>query len=148
MTFALKITIRSAQKKDSSVIAKLSSQLGYPSVATQIQKRLRKIFSHPDTIVLVAHADQKIVGWIHLFINLRIESDTFAEIGGLVVDEKYRSHGIGKLLTQEAEKRAKERGLKKLRVRSNVIREYAHRFYLNLGYKEEKIQKVFWKNLR
>jgi len=100
---------------------------------------------HPDNVVFVACISKKVVGWIHVCINFRIESDSYAEIGGLVVDENYRGKGIGKLLVEEAERWAQEKKFTKLRVRSNVIRKNTHRFYLHFGYKEEKEQKVFGK---
>ena len=43
--------------------------------------------------------------------------------------------------------RGLERGLARLRVRSNVIRERAHRFYERVGFEKIKAQAVFEKSL-
>jgi GNAT superfamily N-acetyltransferase len=58
-----------------------------------------------------------------------------------------RSHGIGKILLQEAEKWAKARGVTRALVRSRVAREDAHRFYEREGYIRVKTSAVFEKSL-
>jgi GNAT superfamily N-acetyltransferase len=78
---------------------------------------------------------------------LHIEEVPFAELAGLVVGDSARSRGIGALLLRAAEDWARNRGFARLRVRSNVVRERAHRFYLREGYIERKRQVVFDKTL-
>ena len=68
-------------------------------------------------------------------------------MNGLVVDEKRRSAGAGAKLLRAAERWAKSKGCKNMSVRSNVIRERAHAFYLRNGYQHYKIQKAFRKKL-
>lgn len=143
----MQISFRKATKKDSQIIALLSAQLGYPSSQKEIANRLEKILKEKNTIVLVAEDSKKIIGWIHAFIAHRVESDPFAEIGGLVIDEKCRGKGIGKILCNEIENWCRKKSIKKLRVRSNIIRKEAHQFYIALGYTEEKQQKVFGKKI-
>jgi len=63
------------------------------------------------------------------------------------VDESCRSQGIGSALLRAAETWAREHGLTRMRVNSNVIRERAHRLYLREGYVENKRQAVFFKPL-
>jgi hypothetical protein len=48
-------------------------------------------------------------------------------------------------LLAAAEAWAREQGFASMRVRSNVLRERAHRFYLREGYLEKKRQAVFLK---
>jgi len=50
-------------------------------------------------------------------------------------------------LLRAAERWAKSKGCKNMSVRSNVIRERAHTFYLRNGYQHYKTQKAFRKNL-
>jgi GNAT superfamily N-acetyltransferase len=50
---------------------------------------------------------------------------------------------VGKLLVQAAVRWAAERGYAKVRVRSNVVREDAHRFYEREGFQRAKTQAVF-----
>ena len=82
------------------------------------------------------------VGWIHVFAAPRLTVATFAEIGGLVVDEGLRGRGIGRLLVSAAASWAEQRGLTTLRVRSRVERAGAHRFYRRLGFGATKQQEV------
>ncbi len=66
-------------------------------------------------------------------------------MNGLVVDEAVRSQGCGWLLLDAGEKWARKKGCKGVSVRSNVIRERAHEFYLRHGYEHYKTQKAFRK---
>jgi GNAT superfamily N-acetyltransferase len=88
-----------------------------------------------------------VVGWIHVFAAHRLESGPFAEIGGLVVGEEARGRGVGKRLLAAARSWAFERGIRELRVRSNVLRERAHRFYEREGFARSKEQAVFVQSL-
>ncbi len=67
------------------------------------------------------------------------------EIGGLIVREQDSRKGIASLLVRHFEKHAGE--CVTIRVRCNVKRELAHKFYLNLDYKEKKVQKIFEKSI-
>jgi GNAT superfamily N-acetyltransferase len=72
-----------------------------------------------------------------------IDSEPFALITGLVVDETKRSRGIGAALVEAAVEWAAGHGYRTIRVRSNVIRERAHAFYERLGFSRVKNQVVF-----
>ncbi len=91
--------------------------------------------------------DKNVIGWIHVFIAVRIESETFAEIGGLVVKENIRGMGVGSLLVNKAEEWASSKGINLMRVRSNVVREETIKFYLKNEYKIIKTQNVFSKKI-
>ena len=76
-----------------------------------------------------------------------LESDPCAEICGLVVEEAHRGHGVGTELLEAVEDWARSQGRDGIRVRSNVLREDAHRFYEGRGYRCSKRQVVFAKAL-
>ena len=59
-----------------------------------------------------------------------------------------RSAGIGPLLLARAETWAREKGLRKLRVPCNVTRTRAHAFYLREGFTENKVQRIFEREIR
>lgn len=141
------IEIRSARPDDAEALASLSGQLGYESSAERIGVRLRAIRSRSDDRVLVAERAAGIVGWIHVFGAARVESEPFAEIGGFVVDAGCRGSGIGAALLAAAERWALERGYEVMRVRSNVARADARRFYEKHRYRVAKEQTVFVKPL-
>jgi GNAT superfamily N-acetyltransferase len=76
-----------------------------------------------------------------------LEVERRAEVNGLVVDEKVRSRGAGSKLLEAGEKCARKMGCAGMSVRSNVIRDRAHAFYLRKGYEHYKTQKAFRKAL-
>ena len=143
----MEIIIRDAEIKDSESITELSNQLGYETLHTDIQNRLKKIFENPDNCVFVATKNKKVIGWIHGFYSMRVESDFFVEIGGLVVNENFRKNGIGKKLVNKVIEWTESKKCSKVRVRCNVVRKESHRFYENIGFEMHKEQKIFDKPL-
>ncbi len=142
------LTIRPAVLADAPQLAPLAGQLGYPSTAEQVAARLLEILRDGDHIILVAEREGAgIAGYVEVFPFRTLAHDPRVEIGSLVVDESCRSQGVGRLLMDRAEDWARANGYKEAGVRSNVIRDRAHRFYENLGYRVNKTQKSFRKTL-
>jgi GNAT superfamily N-acetyltransferase len=140
--------IRRAKSSDAAQIAELSGQLGYPAKPAEIAQRLRKIKPSSHHTVLVAESpERRVIGWLHVSVSPLIEVELRAEVNGLIVADDERSRGTGALLLRAAEQWARSRGCKSMSVRSNVIRERAHQFYLRHGYEHYKTQKAFRKPL-
>ena len=143
------IKIRRAKNSDAAQIAELCGQLGYPAKPAEIAQRLRKIKPANRHAVLVAEWSdrnkRKVIGWLHVSLSPLLEVQLRAEVNGLVVDDDERSRGNGAFLLRAAEQWARSRGCKNMSVRSNVIRERAHQFYLRHGYEHYKTQKAFRK---
>ena len=72
-----------------------------------------------------------------------MESGAFVEIMGLVVDQNFRRMGMGKLLVEKIIEWTRSVNCKKVRVRSNILRQEAHPFYTGIGFKEVKRQIVY-----
>jgi GNAT superfamily N-acetyltransferase len=143
------VKIRNAVIDDAPALADLSTQLGYPTRALQSANRLDAILGSKEQVVLVAClSDGSVVGWVHVFLTLRIESDPFAEVGGFVVSEQHRGQGIGRSLLEEVEAWVIRHGIKNLRVRSRSTRIDAHAFYQRLGFTKTKNQTVFDKPIQ
>jgi GNAT superfamily N-acetyltransferase len=138
--------IRPIQASDAAEAATLCTQLGYPTDAEAVLARMRQI-ADAHRAVLVACLDDAVVGWIDLSVECHLQSEPAVLIGGLVVAEQARNQQIGHELCAAAESWARERGVMRMRVRSNVIRERAHAFYLRDGYTRVKISAVFEKTL-
>ncbi len=142
------LRIRRARTSDAPQLAALTGQLGYPATATQIRKRLQGIKPASQNAVFVAHSKKYgVIGWLHLSRDVLLESEIRAEVNGLVVADGQRSLGAGARLLAAAEDWARKHGCKEMSVRSNVIRERAHKFYERNGYEHYKTQKSFRKLL-
>lgn len=141
-------TIRPAVLADSAELAPLATQLGYSSTADQVAVRLGEILQDAEHVIFVAEREGSgLAGYIEVFPFRTIGSNPRIEIGSLVVDESCRSQRVGRSLVERAEAWARARGFKEAGLRSNVIRDRAHRFYENLGYTVNKTQKSFRKTL-
>lgn len=137
------VQVREISEKDAESVATLSTQLGYESDIRQTSARIKSINDSNENCAFVALIDDEVVGWIHGFYTLRIESDPFVEIGGLIVDENYRNLKIGKQLIENVDLWAKKHQVKKLKVRCNIKRTESHKFYERIGFKENKRQVAF-----
>jgi GNAT superfamily N-acetyltransferase len=143
------LKIRRAKSADAPQIAVLAGQLGYPATSAQVRQRLRGIQPASQNAVFVADAaNEGVVGWLHVSKEPLLESEVRAEVNGLVVAEGQRSLGAGAQLLAAAEDWARKHGCKSMSVRSNVIRERAHKFYERNGYEHYKTQKSFRKPLQ
>ena len=138
----MKGLIREATSNDCASITILTKQLGYALSENDLRQNLESICRNNDEIVFVMTDEGNVIGWIHVFHAIRLESGSFAELGGLIVEEHYRGKGVGQLLLEKAKIWCRQRGIPKLKLRSNVTRKDAHRFYFRLGFKETKEQKV------
>jgi len=142
------LLIREALFQDADVLTSLTAQLGYPCTKEEILERLIPYQNKSHGVVLVAVLDGTVVGWISLNIVRYFYVEPFIEVSGFIVEEKERKKGIGKRLLGEAEVWTKEQGCRRIRIRTNVIRVEAHRFYENNGYKKVKEQKVYMKEIQ
>ena len=124
-------------------VQRLSEQLGYPLSLKEIEANMREIGLTENNCSFVAILEERVVGWVHAFRAMLIESRPFIEIGGLIVDENLRGKGVGTKLVGRIRDWSSEKGVGEIRVRSNVKRKEAHEFYTGLGFTEVKQQKVF-----
>jgi GNAT superfamily N-acetyltransferase len=142
------LRIRRVSAVDAERVAELSGQLGYPAGVKEMKARLTKVLKDRDAVCFVAEtAEGGVIGWIHVSVTPLLEVERRAEVNGLVVDEAARGAGAGAMLLAAGEKWAKGKGCKRMSVRSNVIREKAHAFYVREGYEHYKTQKAFRKGI-
>ena len=140
--------VRRARPDDAQRLAELSGQLGYPAGAAGIKRILRKLKTSAHSAVFVAQSPNGgVVGWVQVSMTHILEFGTRAELDGVIVDEAHRSLGAGAKLLEAAEAWARKQGCLSMSVRSNVIRERAHKFYERQGYEHYKTQKAFRKPL-
>lgn len=155
MPAASGVAIRPLAESDLPEVARLSGQLGYPASLTDLTQRLAELVSSPAHGLFVAESDDRlfvaeskgegVAGWIHVRGSQGLTHAPEAEIVALVVDEPRRGHGVGAALVAQAEEWARAQSLPRIRVRCQIRREDAHRFYAREGYELEKTQHVFGK---
>jgi predicted N-acetyltransferase YhbS len=142
------IIIRGAQPGDVPRLTVLSVQLGYTVAEESVAHHLDLILAQEDNALFAAEIDGEVVGWIHVYVRPLLTSPLNIEIGGLIVDERCRSQGVGAELVRSAEKWAVSHGAEAVFVRSRIIRERAHQFYERCGYTNIKTSCTFHKLLR
>jgi N-acetylglutamate synthase-like GNAT family acetyltransferase len=142
------ITYRTVKIEDFDQLIILLKQLGYLSTSNNLSERIEEIKKDNRGCVFVAvDVNGIIIGCVHALIDIRLAGGTFGEIVSLVVDDRMHGQGIGKGLIDTATEYLRTKGLKRIRVRCNSIREDAHKFYEHLGFVEKKSQKIFEKNI-
>jgi GNAT superfamily N-acetyltransferase len=140
--------IRRARAGDAAGLAELTAQLGYPVATDVLAGRLAGVLTDRAAALLVAaDAADVPVGWIHVYVKRVLERPASALIGGLVVDERHRSKGIGLQLLEAGEAWAREQGLASVTLYSRRTRRRAHRFYERHGYRIAKASFFLEKDL-
>ena len=137
------LNIRDARPGDEAALARLADQLGYPAQAETVAARIVKYFGNPEERVIVAELDGGVIAWTSVALVDHFYTPRCVEISGLVVDAGLRGRGIGAALLAEAKRWAAELGVATVRLRANVIRAEAHRFYERQGFARVKQQIVF-----
>jgi GNAT superfamily N-acetyltransferase len=139
--------LRMACVDDAEGIARLATQLGYPTPGETMRTRLSTLLVHSDHHVSVVDDRGQLLGWIAVEHRRTLESGERVEIVGLVVDAGHRGGGVGRMLVEDAEQWARQSGFEAISVRSNIAREASHPFYERLGYMRRKTQHYYVKKL-
>jgi len=142
----LDVNIREALASDAKRISALAVQLGYDIPDAHVERFLTARNEERELFVAIVPR-VGVVGWIGVDVSASLTVARHALIEGLVVDHEYRGANIGLALLQHVETWARTRGCALVRLRSNVVRERAHGFYLRNGYEIVKTQHLFEKRL-
>ncbi|NLE21965.1 MAG: GNAT family N-acetyltransferase [Actinobacteria bacterium] len=136
------IHVRPGRHDDASELARLCTELGYPSTAAQVRERLVRL-SDVEHGLFVAEDGGGLRGVVDVHVRVVLEEDPFAELIALVVSEDGRGEGVGSALVAEAVRWARRRRVRKLWVRVSLWREATPRFYERLGFRRVKQQNVY-----
>jgi RimJ/RimL family protein N-acetyltransferase len=129
--------VRAARIGDGGAIGDLLTQLGYPQDETAAREAVAKWAADPAGEVLVALADQRVVGVVAVHAVPYFERPGwFARILALSVDRDHRRGGVGRRLMGAAEAWASARGCTDVEVATRRTRANAHAFYRSLGYED------------
>lgn len=146
------MNIRIAEEKDYLQVEKLMKQVHdmHVELCPNIYKPEEIIWSKEEFMelvtkeeVLVAVKDEKVVGllsYIFRIISGKIVVDRKVMfIESLVVDEKYRSRGIGRELLNRAKEIYKEKGCDSLELQVNAKNVKAWEMYKKYGFREKSV---------
>jgi N-acetylglutamate synthase-like GNAT family acetyltransferase len=136
------INIRKATETDIPRILELYRQLSFnpgdykAPPAEECEKVMATAAKVPGYSLLVAEENGEVAGTTTMAILPGFAHNTasFAVIEYVVVDEKLRSKGIGKIMMECCLARAKEAGCYKVMLTSDKRRDRAHKFYRSLGF--------------
>jgi GNAT superfamily N-acetyltransferase len=134
--------IRQATEKDIPRILELYCQLSFepekyqPAPVNECLKVFRKMSEYPGYHILVAEDNGRVVGTTVMAVLPGFAHGTspFAVVEYVVVDEKFRSKGLGRLMMESVKSLAKEARCYKIMLTSDLRRERAHKFYKSVGF--------------
>ena len=102
------LTIRDARPGDAEALASLIGQLGYPTSAKAVARRMERLRTSKADRLVVAERDGAVVGLASLHTSLSVEYDEpAAKLSAIVVDERHRRRGIGQALVEAMETEAR-----------------------------------------
>ena len=134
------LKIRDAKPGDAPDLVRLIKLLDHDVDAKGVRKRMTAL-ARQKLPQLVATLDKKVVGLAGIHAMLAIHRDKpVGRITILVVDEKARKRGIGRQLTEAAEKLLKKHGCGMVEVTSNDRLSAAHAFYRHMGYERTSLR--------
>nr|WP_091174559.1 GNAT family N-acetyltransferase [Paenibacillus sp. 1_12] len=87
----------------------------------------------PEVILFIATLNDQVVGTVQLHLCTKQNGDHRAEIAKLMTHPRYRRHGIGRLLMNKAEERAKQEG-RSLLVLDTREGDPSNHLYSSIGY--------------
>ncbi|MGC4105138.1 MAG: GNAT family N-acetyltransferase [Thermomicrobiales bacterium] len=132
---------------DIAAIARLITELGYPTDAATQRARLTRRATIQDVVsldMLVARDGNEIVGLASVAaLDIDLDESDVAELRALVVLQERRGERIGEKLVTAARMWARERGARTLMLRTNVNRTDAHRFYERLGFVQSTTSRTY-----
>jgi GNAT superfamily N-acetyltransferase len=141
------LLIRPIEPRDAAEVCLLVQQLGYDRAQDQVALWIESLANRAkQQAAFIACVAGKVVGWIEISIEHRLQSPPCTLIGGLVVKEGFRGQQIGLRLCERAEAWSWRHGILTVRVTSRSTRTGAHRFYLRNGYRPTKVSQVFEKS--
>ena len=129
------IEIEEVVKVDDKLVAAMDRLIPQLSISNKPPDRssLEEIVASGSSVLLAALIDGEIVGSLTLVV-FDIPTGKRAWIEDVVVDKKFRSNGIGKVMNQHAIGVAEKLGVNTVDLTSRPSREAANRLYKRLGF--------------
>ncbi len=128
--------IRDAKESDYGELMLLYNQfVGSDRYSKRDNDSFKKVLKNSHNFVFVAEDGGKLVGFAAFSVRDVVRyPKPIAELDELLVLADYRKRGIGKLLMEQVENKAKEQDCYRMFIESHYDHKVAHKFYEALGY--------------
>lgn len=135
------IEVRPCTPEDAAAVSALLGELGYEASSQAAADRVRQLNATGSDPTFIAGEDGRPLGLIALHLCHMIQYQApVARITALVVDQRVRRRGIGRLLIDHALRWAEERGCEFVELTSALNRAEAHTFYCELGFEANSLR--------
>lgn len=130
-----RLVIRRARLVDSTALAGLLGELGYPQGVAFVHNRLKSLRRNKNDRVFVAVHKGQIAGFAGCHtMPLMHEAGNLCRVTAFVVARKFRRTKVGTGLMRSVECYARKSKCSRVEITSGEQRNAAHHFYANLGY--------------
>jgi aminoglycoside 6'-N-acetyltransferase I len=141
--------VRRLQEKDLSEWFRLRKLLWDESTDDEHKAEMVDIYEHTDMqLILVAETEgEKVIGFLEASIRPFVEdchTDQVGYLEGWFVEPRYRQHGIGRKLVEQAEKWAQSKGCEEMASDSEIDNDLSLSAHQKLGYTETS-RLVHWR---
>lgn len=128
------ISIKTVPPTEIFTIIPLMQQLGNFSVSeTLLKERLQEMVKQ-NYECLGVFDSEKLIGVCGLWFQTRHYAGRSVEVDHVIIDDAYRSHGIGKILMEYVYEYAREKSCKWVELNTYVHNFPSHKFYYNQGF--------------
>jgi len=108
-------------------------QLNSKLKRTKYEKMIRDMIAHGYRMAGAFH-NGKCIGLSGFWIATKIYSGKYVELDNVVIDKKYRSQGVGKILCDWIIDEARSKGCETAMLDAYAENSSGHKFYLREGY--------------
>ena len=131
------ISVRRATGTDAAAVASLLKELGYSMTPTQMADKIATLSKSPADAVFLAVEGADVCGCLSAHVTELLHAPgRIGRITALVVADRVRRKGIGRLLDEAATRYFEDCGCVKIEVTSGMHRADAHSFYEQRGFRE------------
>lgn len=131
----MKTQIRRGTREDATAIARLLTQLGFPTDAACVPMRLERVTAGGPAVAFLATRGRHVLGLatVHVVPVLQRDRDV-AWLTALVVEESARGTGVGRALVEAAVRFASEAGCEGLSTTAHEQCNGVQGFYEAMGF--------------
>ncbi len=129
-----KITINIISSSEILSIIPLLQKLGNFSVSEPLLKERLQEMVRQNYECLGVFDAEKLIGVCGLWFQTRHYAGKSVEVDHVIIDDAYRSHGIGKVLMEYVYEYARKKSCKWVELNTYVHNFPSHKFYYNQGF--------------